>query len=251
MGILKSIKSALFLTGLSLRRSVWSRQTAICAMLSFMAIGITYAWSVKGAIEADKLSVLWIMPVYFVALLPIYCLSYASGTISSERSDGTLVYLLTSSMHRPMIYASRFVAALLITMFWTFGTFALMTLIAKPGGRLVFVKFWPTVLLATMAYVSLFHLFSALFRRSTIIALLYAIFLEILFSVMPGTAKRITISFYTHCSLFEAGQSFDVVPASPEIFLPISGSAAVTALWIATSLFFVLGAWVFSRKEYV
>ena len=191
------------------------------------------------------------MPVFVAALLPIYCLCYASGTVSSERSDGTLVYLLTSSLYRPLIYTAKFIAASLVTLLWTIGTFALMAYFAKPDGWQVFDKFWPSITLATLAYVSLFHLFSVVFQRSTIISLLYAIFLEILFSNMPGTAKRITVLFYTRCSLFDAGSEFGIAPENPEIFLPVSGGAATAALWIATVALFSLGAWVFMRKEYV
>ncbi len=251
MGILQAINSTFFLTVLSLRRSLWSKQTVICAVLSLLIVGITYAWSLEETIKATEFSTRWLMPVFVAALLPIYCLCYASGTVSSERSDGTLVYLLTSSLYRPLIYTAKFIAASLVTLLWTIGTFALMAYFAKPDGWQVFDKFWPSITLATLAYVSLFHLFSVVFQRSTIISLLYAIFLEILFSNMPGTAKRITVLFYTRCSLFDAGSEFGIAPENPEIFLPVSGGAATAALWIATVALFSLGAWVFMRKEYV
>ncbi len=251
MGILQAINSTFYLTALSLRRSLWSRQTIVCAALSLLIVGITYAWSLEETIKATDFSTKLVMPVFVAALLPIYCLCYASGTISSELSDRTLVYLLTSSLYRPLIHTAKFIAASLVTLLWTIGTFALMSFFAKPDGWLVFNKIWPSIMLATLAYVSLFHLFSIVFQRSTIFSLLYAIFLEILFSNMPGTAKRITVLFYTRCSLFDAGSEFGIAPENPDTFLPVSGDAATAALCIATVVLFSLGAYVFMRKEYV
>ena len=251
MGTIRAIQSTLFLTVLSLRRSLWSRQTVICAVLSTLVVGITFAWSLRHAITAAEFSSQWILPVFVAALLPIYCLCYASGTVASDRSDGTLVYLLTSSLYRPLIHSAKFLAALLATLIWTLGTFALMAYFARPNGWHVFDQFWLSITLATLAYVGLFHLFSVLFERATIVSLLYAIFLEILFSNMPGTAKRITVLFYTRCSLFDAGREFGVAPENPELFLPISGAAAEASLWIATVALFSLAGWLFERKEYV
>ncbi len=251
MGILQAINSTFYLTVLSLRRGLWSRQTVVCAAISLLMIGLTYAWSLEETINAADFSTEWLMPVFVAALLPIYCLCYASGTVSSERGDGTLVYLLTSSLYRPLIHTAKFIAASLVTLTWTIGTFALMAFFAKPEGWQVFDKVWPSIMLATLAYVSLFHLFSVVFRRSTIFSLLYAVFLEILFSNMPGTAKRITVLFYTRCSLFDAGSEFGIAPQNPEIFLPVSGGVAATALCIVTVALFSLGACVFMRKEYV
>ena len=43
----------------------------------------------------------------------------------------------------------------------------------------------------TLAYVCLFHLFAVAFRHSTIIALVYAVFMEMLLGNMPGIVKRV------------------------------------------------------------
>jgi hypothetical protein len=92
-----------------------------------------------------------------------------------------------------------------------------------------------------------------LFRRATILALGYALFLETLMGNMPGIVKRLAVSFYARCLVFDASEPFGIGPSGPFnelLFLPLSASVAQTVLVSASAGLLLLGLVMFSVKEY-
>src|SRR5205807_51325 len=79
---------------------------------------------------------------------------------------------------------------------------------------LAFQWFWPAVLWGTLTFCALFHLMSACFRRPAVVAIVYSFFLETILGNMPGYMKRVSISFYTRCLMFEPLDRYGV--PSPE-----------------------------------
>jgi hypothetical protein len=68
---------------------------------------------------------------------------------------------------------------------------------------------------------------------------------------MPGYLKRASISFYTRCMMFDAGQEFGVEPEKPSIYLAVDGATACMVLLGLTVVLLLLGMFLFSRAEYV
>jgi hypothetical protein len=68
---------------------------------------------------------------------------------------------------------------------------------------------------------------------------------------MPGYLKRASISFYTRCMLFDAGQDFGVEPEKPSVYLAVDGTTASIVLLGVTVVLLLLGMFLFSRAEYV
>jgi hypothetical protein len=91
----------------------------------------------------------------------------------------------------------------------------------------------------------------AFFKRPAIVALVYSFFLETLMGNMPGYLKRVSISFYTRCMMFDAARDFGVEPEKPSIYLAVDGWTACTVLLSVTVVLLVLGMYFFSRTEYV
>jgi len=120
-------------------------------------------------------------------------------------------------------------------------------------GRLAWTIYWPAVFWATLAFSALFHLMGACLRRSAIIALLYAFFLETVMGNMPGHFKRLSISFYTRCMMYDRVQEFGIgiSPDQPNIFMSVSGTTACLVLAGVTVVGLIVGAMVFSRNEYL
>ena len=70
---------------------------------------------------------------------------------------------------------------------------------------------------------------------------------------MPGIVKRLTVSYYTRCIIFDSGKVLGLKasgPFNPELFLPISADTALTVLWFVTATLWVLGLLVFTFREY-
>ena len=248
-GITGHFVAAWQLFAVALRRLVRSRQTLVCLVLiAFVGMVIT-AWSMRRDRSAeDFIEIFLVLHISF--LLPIYCLASASSGIAADREEKTLVYLLVSPLPRPMVYVSKFSAAAVLALFWTMGSLLLMVWLAGSAGRQAWPLVWPSVFLSTLGYVALFLLLSALFRRATIISLVYALFVETFVGNMPGTAKRIAVSFYTKCMIFESDKDLDIEMGERNLFVPIPGDAAFNTLaWLVAGLL-ILGMLVFSRREY-
>ena len=185
-------------------------------------------------------------------LLPVICLGYASAAIADERTGETLVYLLTTNIPRPLVYLSKYAAALLLTLGMTLGGLAALCLVPGKIGLEALGVFWTVTACATAAYVGLFLLFSAWVRRATFLALAYALMIETLTGNIPGGVKRITVSFYAKSWLYESGETLGLAPNGVvlSLFDPVSAATAQWVLGLASAGFVALGMWVFSRKEY-
>jgi ABC-2 type transport system permease protein len=126
----------------------------------------------------------------------------------------------------------------------------LMCLAAGPPGKLAFSLYWPAIVAGTLAFTSLFHFLSAATRRSTVIGLVYCIFLESVLGDMPGLLKRSSVSFYVRCLIFDAASGLGITPDKPSVYLPVGAPTAWIVLAAITVAGLVLGAIVFSRAEY-
>ena len=243
----------LLLTRVSLRRLFRSRQTLVCAMLLAFAGLAVVAWSMHPRRTTQAFVGELVLPMYVSFLLPMFCLCYATPVIAGDREDQTLVYLLATPLPRPLIFAAKYASALALALAWTFGTWAVLTQLAGSFGQEVFRPFCPAVFWSTVTYVGLFTLFSVLLRRATIVALVYALFLETFLGNVPGVIKRVAVSFYTECLMLDAGSRLGLHPTAgrePALLVPISGEAAWVVLGVLGGVLFTAGLWLFSRREY-
>ena len=238
---------------LTLRRQFFSRQTIVVGVLLLLALVITIIWAIPWPWSTEprtgeQLAGQILSLLYMGFLLPIVSLGYASSAISSERTGQTLVYLLSTSIPRPLIYLSQFAAVLLLTLGITLGCLTSLCVTVGMDSIAVLREFTPVVALATVCYVALFMLFSAWIRRATFLALAYALMIETLSANIPGVVKRITVSFYANSWLYDYS-TFGLEPNIPA-YDPVAGGTAMWVLIAASLGFLALGMWVFSRKEY-
>lgn len=247
------VRGGVQLAALSAWRMLRSRQTWINGLLLAFALVAATAWSLRHERTAAQFVQDIFLPLYVSFFLPIFSLCYASAGVAGERQEQTLVYLLATPLPRSVIYLAKFAAALLLVSVWNLAGFAALGRLAGSAGWESFVRLWPAVAWSSLAYTCLFHLFSVLWQRATIISLGYALFLETFLGNMPGIIKRVAISYYTQCLVFDGGQSLGLGPTGerdPALFLPISGDAAQLVLLCSSAVLFVAGWWAFCRNEY-
>jgi len=129
------------------------------------------------------------------------------------------------------------------------GGFTLLCYAGGSVGREAFAAYWPAVLAGTPAFAALFHLIGAMVRRPAVIALLYSFFFETLAGDLPWTLKRLSVSFYTRCIMYDAALERGFSPARPEVFLPVSSMTAwLTLIGVSVTLT-LFGMWAFDRTE--
>jgi ABC-type transport system involved in multi-copper enzyme maturation permease subunit len=211
---------------------------------------IQSAWAVLKHTDFITFSY-FIFGIFLSFLLPLWSLSFGTEALGGDREAHNLLWLLTRPLPRPAIYLAKFVALLPWALALNLGGFALLCALAGRPGWQALRLFWPAVLCATLAFAALFHLIGAYFRRPAVIAVVYAFFLETILGNMPGYLKRVSISFYTRCMMYDAADRFGVQPESPSVFLPVEGLTALLVLLGATAVLLLLGMYLFNRTEYV
>ncbi len=203
-----------------------------------------------GRLEFVVFSRAVVFSVFVSFLLPLWSLSFATEAVGGEREAGNLVWLLSRPLPRPAVYLGKFVAVLPWSLGLNLGGFGLLCLLGGRPGPTAFALYWPAVFWATLAFAALFHLFGVCFRRPALVAVVYAFFLETLLGTMPGYMKRVSVSFYVRCLMFDAARGHGVEAERPSVFLPVEGATAWWVLVGLTVALLALGTVVFSRAQY-
>jgi len=192
-----------------------------------------------------------VFSLFTTFLLPIWSVSFATEGLGREREAQNLLWVLTRPIPRPAIFLAKYVALLPWCLVLNLGGFTLLCLAGGHHGRLALEVYWPAAFWGTLAFSALFHALAAFVRRAAIVALLYAFFLETIMGNMPGQFKRLSISFYTRCLMFDRAHDLGIHPDRPGIFLPVSGTTAWLVLAGVTVACLIVGAIVFTRNEYL
>ena len=191
------------------------------------------------------------MTVFLGFLLPIWTLSFAVSSFGSEREGRSLVWLTS----RPIPRSSQYLAKLLGTLPWAVGFsmfgFWLLCVAAGGPGHMAFASYWPAILGGALAFTSLFHLIGAVFPRPAVVALVYAFFIEALASdLLPGTLKRISISYYSRCLVYHSALADGWQLENPAVLQPLSVTTCWAVLMSLSVAFTVIGMVWFARNEY-
>jgi len=188
--------------------------------------------------------------VYGTFVLPICALAYGTASVGGDREDRTLVFLLVRPIPRPLVLLAKFTATLPLVLGLVVSSFWLYCRLAGEVGADAFRLYLPAMLYMTLAYVCLFHLFAVAFRHSTIVALIYAIFMEVLLGSLPGIVKRVAVNYYGRSIMYAQGATEGLPFPDPRWFEPLSMSAATWALIAIALGGLALALVIFARREY-
>jgi ABC-type transport system involved in multi-copper enzyme maturation permease subunit len=251
--VLETLSACRHLYAVTVRRQLLSRQTIVGAALTLLCTLIVIAWSLHREPTTKRLAQQVLVPTYVAFLMPILSICYGASGVGGEREDRTLIYLLITSIPRPLVYLVKFLATQTLVLAWTIGTLWLLCSLAGSAGDEAWDIFLIPCLLGGLAYASLFLLVGAVFRHGTIISLAYWFFLEVLFGNMPGIIKRISVAFYVRSMIYEAGEHLEIGPmgrVAREMFLPVTAETAQLVLLAGTAALLAVGVATFTRREY-
>ena len=250
------MNSWLYLIYFSFRRQL-RPQRLVVSFILFVAMvllvgsmGLTNPWSVQGFAR-------WILGLPFCRFfLPIITLTLGAAIIGDDREDKTLVYLSVRPISRWSLYLAKVLGSVPLALGIALGAFSGICVTASicgglslPLGKIAGI-FLPTIILGTLAYLTFFGWLGAVFRNATLIGIAHVFLVELFMSQTPGVLKRISISFYVRCMLYDAGQEYGVGPRNKVVFQPVEGGDAAMALVAIAVGFLLLGMFWFSRHEY-
>jgi ABC-type transport system involved in multi-copper enzyme maturation permease subunit len=255
---MKLLRAWLTLLWMSFRRLLWSTNTlmvlfplAACTLfvLRFRQRVLDRAADdFAGAF--DRFGEQFCIILFASFIIPICALAYGTTSIGGDREDRTLLFLLIRPLPRGLILLAKLAATLPLVLGLVVGSFYLCCSLVGDVGQLAFERFLPAVFYMTVAYVALFHLFAVAFRHSTIIALVYAIFMELFLGNLPGIVKRVAVNYYGRSMMYSLGEADGLKVPSAQWFEPLSAqTGAWTLLGIAAGGL-LLAMLVFQRREY-
>jgi ABC-2 type transport system permease protein len=239
---------------LSLRRLLWSSGT----LMVVLPLAVCVIWLLRARYDrmAEKgidaafiaFSRDFVIGAYVSFIVPICALVFGTAGVGGDREDGTLLFLLIRPVPRALLLAAKFSATLPLTLCLVAAGFYIHCRLAGEAGRWAFELYLPALLGMTLAYVGLFQLFAVSIRHSTIAALVYGIFIELLLGNVPGIIKRVAISYFGRVLIYAAGAAdgFD----APRGFETIGTTAAGSSLAAVAAGSLFLSFVVFQWREY-
>jgi len=241
------------LVSLTFRRLLWSASTAMVLLpltgCLLFVLRRHYHRPAVGPRDFREFSEFMIL-VFASFVVPICALAFGTASVGGDREDRTLVFLLVRPIPRALILLAKFAATLPLVLGLVVGSYWLYCRLAGEVGQTAFPLYLPALVYMTLAYVCLFHLFAVAFRHSTIIAMIYALFMELLLGNMPGIIKRVAVNYYGRSLMYAAGAQKGLAAPDPDWFEPLSVETASWALVGIALGSLMLAVLVFSRREY-
>jgi ABC-2 type transport system permease protein len=248
------LRAWLMLVWLSFRRLLWSSNAlmALVPLAGCLLFLLKRRFGEHGFSEHqfDRFSGGFLIEIYLSIVVPLCTLAFAAGSIGGEREDRTLLFILVRPLARWAVLLAKVAATLPLALGITCGALFVFCALAGEVGQAAWSDYLPAVFLATLAYVGLFHLFAVAFRYSTIVALVYALLVEVLLGHAPGIIKRVAVNYYGRTLMYSAGEPDGLAPPDPHWFEPFS---PIVAQWTLIGFFVVsllIAALIFQRREY-
>ena len=194
----------------------------------------------------------WVVrTLFFTFLMPLLCLAYATGAIGAERESRTLLWLVSRPLPRWAVYLAKFLGTLPWCVAVSLLGFSVLCLAGGALGREAFEMYWDAALIGSVAFAALFHLIGAVFRRPSVVALVYVFFFEALVANLPGSLKQLSLTYYVHSLFYNetAKRLTAVQPQSVEVYAPADSADAWATLAVAAVLFTAAGMYLFGRQE--
>ena len=248
---------------LNLRVLLRSRRTLVIGLLCafpilFATLGVIFILS--GIAERD-LSAYTLMAFimargYVHFFLVVVTLFYGTALIADEIDDKTITYLFMRPVSRRIIYLGKYLAYLVAASLLLLPTAVvsfLIAMIADPPGEAVqhlpiLFKDLGVLILGILAYGALYALIGAVAKRPVFVGLGFAIVWETAVTFIPGYLSKMTIKHYLLALLPHAAGERGVLSLLES---PTSPPIAIVVLLATPAGLLALGAWIFTRNEYV
>ncbi len=194
----------------------------------------------------------WVVfTMYLGFVMPLFTLAFASGAMGTEREGRTMIWLFTRPLPRWAIYLAKFLGVLPWCLLASGGGFVALCLAGGEYGQRALAAYWPAVLAGTISFSALFHFVGAVFRRPTVVGLVYIFFFEMLVANLPGSLKQLSLNYYVRSLMYNEAAAVltKVSPESLAVYAPAETASAWGTLAVVTLGITGLGMWLFGRLE--
>jgi ABC-2 type transport system permease protein len=180
------------IAGITLRGMLSRRRTVLLVLLPatllVLAIVITAFGRSNEAVTAGLLQRYGIG-----TLLPLVALIVTTGVLGTEIDDGSIVFLLSKPISRPVVLQTKLVVAMGLTVVFAAVPVLLAGLIMVGGADGMTLGFTVGALAGVVAYSAIFLLINVLTRHAVVVGLLYALVWEGLIGGFVPGARELSV----------------------------------------------------------
>jgi ABC-2 type transport system permease protein len=251
-----------FLIQFFMRIQLKSRRLVATALLGLFPVLICVILVlIRSTLEDHDVSLSRLYPqvsffLYLHFILPILAVFAGSSLIGDEIEEQTLPYLVVRPIPKWWWLAAKFLAqyvilAAILLISLTF-SYTLLNLQGWLDEAVKLLKSVGVLLLGLAAYLSLFSLFGAAFKKPIPLALLFTFGWENLVAYFPGNAKLLTVVHYLH-SLFPTffrARAKGILGMIPFKFQLASEWVALSVLIVISAASLAGAMLILTMKEY-
>lgn len=200
----------------------------------------------------ELICAIYLFLLYAQAVCLLLALFYGTSVLGDELDGKTLTYLFTRPIPRWHFVVGKYLGIVTALIGPSLvSLLASWALLGAPGGVVFATAIVAGTVGGLLAYVALFVLFGFLIpRRAMIVALLYAIFFELILSFVPALVNEFTITYYLR-SLVVGILDLEIPREIARMVGGASPTASVFALVCIVVASLGLASMMAARKEYV
>jgi len=243
----------------ALRDLAKPKRLIIAALLICVPVGIALLIRFKRGDRFEPLPVYnTLTPVFvFGFILVILSVVFATGAISQEVEQKTIVYLLTRPIARWRLLLAKFAAAVIVATATSWVALTCLALAVLGPGKILHSQYThdlSIIPVGALAYGAVFLLLSTVINRPLLWGLLYAFGIETWTSYVPGLQK-VSLMYYLH--VLAPHRQIERQSVNPQelvnalspvaVSVPISWGVLIFAIFASL----LMALLIFSNNEYV
>jgi ABC-2 type transport system permease protein len=246
------------LLGLTIDRQVrGTRALAFGLLHALPALVAVLTRTYASESDFEQLEDLLVFGLIPQAVIPLTALLFAAGMVTDDVEEQTMTYLLIRPIPKWAIYFAKVAATVLVTsLLASFSMLAALAAIhwGEPGlvGEILATRgpvLCATSILSLAVYVPIFGVLGLVVRRSLIFGVVYTVVLEGLLANIDFVVRRATVMYWVRILwirwLGVPGKPWSIASDS----MP-TASTALSVLLVAGAVLAVVGAWIFSEREF-
>ncbi|MBN2363791.1 ABC transporter permease subunit [candidate division WOR-3 bacterium] len=235
-------------------------RTKVLILLNVFPLLIVCAVKFAGFMRGEPFSfdVSFFSGFAYIFYIGFYCgivaVFYGTSVIREDIEDKTLVFLTSRPVPKKDVFLGKYLSYLSICLIAVLPAFTLCFAVVffnrllEPLSYLILFKFSAGIILAILAYYSLFAFLSLIASKSTALGLAFIFGWEGIVQYFPGSTQKLTVIYHVKAilpPLREEGGFFS------ERLAPENPFVALAVILILVSVSVLLSVVVFRKKRYI
>jgi ABC-2 type transport system permease protein len=181
------------IAGITLRGMLGRRRALLLVLLPATLLVLAVGIAVFGNADEPAAAAALLQRFGLGTLLPLVALVVTTGVLGTEVDDGSIVFLLSKPISRPVVVHTKLAVAIGLTAVFAAVPVLLAGLVMVGGSDGLAVGFGVGALAGVVAYSAIFVLINVLTRHAVVAGLLYALVWESLVGGFVPGARELSV----------------------------------------------------------